>query len=618
MLGPALERLGIRGLAELDAKRVLAKATTAESGPNLNNVEELIASGDLQGARRLFTSLTDDQADEAKSERQKAVAAHLSDAEAKKREAVEAYQKAIKVQDYDKAQQALSRARTMDREDADLARWMEQLPPATPASLRATFSAESGGIVLSWRSTQSSEVRYAVVRSDAGVPANPKDGHQIVAASTDEKVTDKAPPIARKLTYAVFAFKQGAQYSLPASVEVTVLPPPTDVETALTSSEATLFWRVPPQATGVSVELVKPDGSHQSFPASAREKLVIGDLKLGEKYKLTLTAHYVLANGQHWQSTPVSVDATPRGAALPVLDLRVASVAMLDGRPGLRAEWTDVPGYPIDLWSLPIDVTVKASSRVKASTLEDLGGKRVVGSIRASAVHHVMDFYAFQDVRTALPVTWNGDEGIAGASVVAGSAPPPKNVEAIRYGQVLVVSWHWPNGNYLMDVAWTARDDTSGRMRVDWHAYNRDGGVHIPGADLVTDVSVGTVATGGGREYVFDPVHIRLQTACPSIAYQIKLPRGLFGGRQAEVYATSPHFHGFAEVIAVLAPGSFMPARASDGQEIARLALDFRHATTHRASFPVPKIKSPYWVRLFPAREGEIALEDPPTTSMKV
>lgn len=616
MLVPALDSLVNRGLTDLDAKRVLSKATSTSSGPDLTDVRDLIATGELQSARRMMGSLLDGQGGPDQSPLFTSVAAALTEAEAQKQRSLDDYRQAMQSQEHGKAHQALSQALTIDREDAEIPRLLEQLPPATPTGFRASFSREVGGVELSWRGTGAADIRYAVVRSESGIPANPKSGRQIVAATAEQKAVDREPLIARQATYAVFAFKQGADYSLPATAQLTVLPPPTGVDTAVTSKDVTVFWRVPAQALGVSVDLVKAGGLRKSFPPSSADRLLIDGLVLGEKYTVTLTAHYLIS-GRQQRSEAVSVNATPRGAARPVTDLKVTNISMPDGRPGVRADWTESPGYQVDLWSLPIDADLRTGARLPATALDDLSGKRVVGTVRASGSRQSMDFYAIHDVRAILAVTPDGAEVLVGNAVTAGSAPPPSNVQAIRFGSELVVSWHWPHGDFRMDLTWTANDGTTGRTRVDRFAYKRDGGVRIPDADQVTQVSVATVAAGGGREYVFAPITMQLEAAAPTLSYTLKLPRGPFGGRQAEVAVTSPNYRGVADLVAVLAPGTFMPARASSGQEIARLPFDFRTEVTRQATFPVPKIKRPYWVRLFPAIDGQFFLEDPPTDSMK-
>ncbi len=615
MMMPALARLKKAGLADLDAKRILTKASAASSGPDLNSVSKLIVAGDLQSARRTLISLTGENAGREQSPLLKKVTLSLEEAESKKSAYLDAYRAAVAAGDHAKAQQALADAHSVDREDTEIARLLERMPPAAPTGLRGSYSAEQKQLLLSWRGTQDDDVLYSVVRSENGAPANPESGHQITSATSEQRTTDPDPILARPVTYAVFSYRRGTDYSIPAVTHLTVLPPPSDIGTAATLQDVTVFWKAPAEASGVSVKLVSPDGSTKSFPVTTKNRLLIEGLSLGEKYTLSLAAHYVVS-GKPAQSETVTVYVTPRGAAHPVEDLRISETSMPDGRPGIRAEWTDVLGYTTDLWSFPIDTKLRVGARVDAGMIDQLTGKKVVGSIRSHDASQIMDFYVMSDVRALYPVTWDGPMGIVGAHVIAGSAPPPKSVEAMRFGSELVVSWVWPHGNYKMNVAWLD-GGSSVERRVDRLEYKRDGGFRIPNAGQVTEVSVGTIAIGDRQEHVFAPVKIQLKAALPVLSYSLRLPRGLFGGREAEAAVTSSDFHGSVELVAVLAPGSFMPAKPEDGQEIARLRLDFSTNQTQQATFQVPKIKGPFWVRLFSGSEGQVALQDPPTSSMK-
>lgn len=101
------------------------------------------------------------------------------------------------------------------------------------------------------------------------------------------------------------------------------------------------------------------------------------------------------------------------------------------------------------------------------------------------------------------------------------------------------------------------------------------------------------------------------------MSYTLKLPRRFFGGRNATASVTSEGFLGTAELVAVLSTGPYMPARAEDGEEIARLQLDFCSGLTQSCTFHVPSIKGAYWVRLFAGTTARIQLNDPPTSSLK-
>ena len=482
--------------------------------------------------------------------------------------------------------------------------------------MSAAFDPDRGGVLVSWRGVRDDDVCFAVVRSDAGVPANPTSGFQVASAVRDQQVLDRTPVVARDVVYAVFAFHEGGVCSAPATARVTVLPPPFETGVVVTATEATVFWRTPDQATGVSVELVGADGGRRTFPVSTKGRQRLDGLRLGQTYTALLQAHFIVG-GRPAFSQMVEVPVTARGLVRPVEDLRLGNTRMPNGKPGIRAEWTDIPGYTTDVWTLPADAPVSQGDRVTVKRLDELGGTKIVGVIRSSGNRQSMDIHEQTGVHLYVPLTWDGDEAVAGRAVVAGTAPPPRDVRVERFGTQLSVSWVWPSGDYLMDVVWTSVDGRTDRMRVDKFSYKRDGGVRIVDADTVTEVSVGTVVVGVGNERVCSPVTVELEAVAPALSYELKLPRRFFGGRNATVNVTSEGFRGVAELVAVLSTGPYMPARVQDGEEIARLELDFSSGLTQSRTFQVPTIKGAYWVRLFAGMAARIQLSDPPTSSLK-
>ena len=612
----ALGRLTSCGLADLDARRLLTRVPTSEPTPDLASVTDMIAAGALARARRTYTALAASPTDDAMSALAAQVGEALAAAEHRKSVAMDAYHRALSMKDYAGARMALIDARSVDREDEEISDLLFQIPPDPPAEVSAAYDPDKGGVLVSWRGTRDDDVCFAVVRSEAGTPANPTSGFQVASTVRDQQVLDQKPAVARDVLYAVFAFHQGGEYSAPATARVTVLPPPFETGVVVTATEATVFWRTPDQATGVSVELVGADGARRAFPVSTKGRQRLNGLRLGQSYTALLQAHYVVG-GRSALSETAAVSVTPRGLVRPVEDLRLGNIRMPNRKPGIRAEWTDIPGYTTDVWMLPADAPVSVGDRLTVKRLDELNGTRVVGVIRSSAHRQSMDLHEQPGVCLYVPLTWDGDEAVAGRAVVAGTAPAPRDVRVERFGSQLGVSWVWPSGDYLMEVVWSSVDGRTERMRIDKFSYRRDGGVRIADADTVTEVSVGTVVVGLGSERVCSPVTVELDAPVPTMSYTLKLPRRFFGGRNAIASVTSEGFLGTAELVAVLSTGPYMPARAEDGEEIARLQLDFCSGLTQSCTFHVPSVKGAYWVRLFAGMAARIQLNDPPTSSLK-
>ncbi len=570
--------------------------------PDLTTVKELVETGRLQQARQVFEKLTGD-AEESPLLEEVSTALHA--AELLKRLALDEYRQALDEHDYPTAAQSLARAREIDQDDEQLRRLEQQLPPGPPTELQASYSTADNAVHLTWQGPQDDGTRYRVARAGAGAATG---STETVLETADQQATDTDPVTAQEMVYAVWAVR-GQACSEPATVTVTALPAPTRVTASVTGSDLLLRWSCPEQATAVSVDLYGPDEQH--FPRLARDELLVSGLVLGQTYEIFLTAHY-LVQGEPACSEPATVTAVPREAAYPVTDLKVAAGP---GHPA-RAEWSTVRGYQTELWALPLERGLPVGSRVPAERLEALGGQRLTGPQQEQGLLRSQVLDQVAGLRACYPVTWDGDEGLVGAAVTVGEAPSASEVEAVRFGSELVVSWVWPEGDHRMSVSWSGLDDQRGERRVSRVDYQRDGGVRIPRADLVTEVVVRTVVATPAGDLVCSPVVVSLAAVPPRLAYTLRLPRRLLGGREATLQLTSAGFRGVAELVVVMSTGDYMPSSPDAGQQIARLGVDLTASPTQTVTFTVPKVKS-YWLRVFAAHPGRLTLQDPPTPTLK-
>ncbi|MDO5286646.1 MAG: hypothetical protein Q4G45_07495 [Actinomycetia bacterium] len=568
--------------------------------PDLTTVKELVETGRLQQARQVFEKLTED-AEESPLLEEVSTALHA--AELLKRLALDEYRQALDEHDYPTAAQSLARAREIDQADEQLRRLEQQLPPGPPTGLQAGYSTADNAVHLTWQGPPGDSVRYRVARAGAGPGST-----ETVLETADQQATDTDPVTAQEMVYAVWAVR-GQACSEPATVTVTALPAPTRVTASVTGSDLLLRWYCPEQATAVSVDLYGPDEQH--FPRLARDELLVSGLVLGQTYEIFLTAHY-LVQGEPACSEAATVTAVPREAAYPVTDLKVAAGP---GHPA-RAEWSTVRGYQTELWALPLERGLPVGSRVPAERLEALGGQRLTGPQQEQGLLRSQVLDQVAGLRACYPVTWDGDEGLVGAAVTVGEAPSASEVEAVRFGSELVVSWVWPEGDHRMSVSWSGLDDQRGERRVSRVDYQRDGGVRIPRADLVTEVVVRTVVATPAGDLVCSPVVVSLAAVPPRLAYTLRLPRRLLGGREATLQLTSAGFRGVAELVVVMSTGDYMPSSPDAGQQIARLGVDLTTSPTQTVTFTVPKVKS-YWLRVFAAHPGRLTLQDPPTPTLK-
>lgn len=607
-----VERLAETGLDRVEAARIVAHLSADKhSGRGLGEVADLVASGDLADARRLLDAMSNPELHDA------AELAHVTSvveaAEHKKQLLVASYESARARQDFGAAEVALREAVRIDTTDERLVGLLAKLPPPTPNPVTAKLDA-GGDVELTWRFEGADDCSFAVVRGDGHVPANPGDGTRIATVKA-QSLVDKGAPIGRTLEYAVFALRESV-YSLPGTASIVAAPPPAELTATAGLTEITASWRVPAGAVGVRCTVIDAAGTSTSVETGGASHVTLPGLVTGQRYRIVLEAVYVLIDGSKVLSKKVTVDATPRGTIAAVQDLQVYETTLKNGREGFRAVWRRVDGFPVELWALPVDEKVPPVGTVMdIDTLDGMDGRKVSGIIGDAGGSTTLEFAGFSDIRILVAVTVDSGRGVIGASHIAGSAPPPKEARADRFGDELVVSWAWPHGDYASRLTWQGARGAQVTV-VTRAEYRQSGGVRLPSA--IRALEVATVAYGNGREWTSVPVSIPVEAPMPVISYQLHIPASRFGKRKpVEVTATSQSHSGPVSLVAVVRAGKIMPTRVEFDDVTVTLRLDFSSGPTTTGQFDLPKMPSPFWVRLFAADGCDFKVQDPPTAMLK-
>ncbi|MFT4188836.1 MAG: fibronectin type III domain-containing protein [Aeromicrobium sp.] len=601
------------GLAEVDASRIVVKLSEAGQARGLADVTDKLVAGALDEARRLFDALPEMSEDEAVEKAQ--LGLRLEAAEKKKRDLLAEYEVARRRRDYAAAETALRGAMSVDVGDETLASRLAVLPPPPPGAVVARSAGQ--GVDITW-SGAGAEARYTVVRSAGAIPVGPSDGDVLTTNITEGRFHDPRPLVGRSLHYAVFASKDGAHFSDPSVTTTTVLPAPSDLTASAGVTDVALSWSTPPQASGVVITEIAPDGSLREHRPSTPGQLSVSGLRTGTKYRFAATAVYLLPGGERRSSAPAEIDAIPRGLIRPVDDLRVESV---EG--GHRASWSTIIGYTVELWVFPVEEKLRPGLSLSNVDLAAKKGSRItLKPGPASDGRTVRDFDALPDVSRLVPVTVDGDGGLVGAAVIEGSAPPVRHPEVDRLGNELRLSWEWPEGNYNVEIAWTAAGQRRTR-EVTRTAYLREGGPRLPGADHVRELTLSTVVVYEGERWVFSPVRVALAEggAVPVVGYSLSVKRSRLGGKgKAVVTVTAADFRGTLPLMVVLKEAKFMPRAVTDGHVAIGCSVDLGAGETPgAATFEVDfgKVVPPFWVRVFADEGAKVRLEDPPTSQMK-
>ena len=609
-----VERLAETGLDRVEAARIVAHLSVDNhSGRGLDEVADLVASGALADARRMLDAIANPELHDAAELAR--IASVVGAAEHKKQLLVASYEDARVRQDFGAAEVALREAVRIDTTDERLVGLLGKLPPPTPTPVTAKLNA-AGDVALTWRFEGVDDCSFAVVRGDGHVPANPGDGTRIATVKAQTHV-DKGAPIGRTLQYAVFALRESV-YSLPGTASVVAVPPPTELTATAGLTEITASWRISADAIGVRCAVIDTAGTSTPVDTGGASHVTLSGLVTGQRYRIVLEAVYVLADGSKVLSNKVTVDATPRGTIAAVQDLQIYETTLKNGRQGFRAAWARVDGVPVELWALPVDEKVPPVGTVMdIEALDGMGGRKVSGIIGDAGGSTTLEFAGFSDIRILVAVTVDSGRSVIGASHIAGSAPSPKDARGDRFGDELVVSWVWPHGDYASRLTWQGAGGAQVTV-VTRAEYRQSGGVRLPSAGSIRALEVATIAFGNGREWTSAPVSIPVDVPTPVVSYQLRIPGSRFGKRKpVEVTATSQSHSGPVSLVAVVRAGKIMPTRVEIDDVTVPLRLDFSSGSTTTGQFDLPKMPSPFWVRLFAADGSDFKVQDPPTAMLK-
>ena len=302
----AAERLASTGLDPIDAARIIAHLVESGSSVRgLGEITNMLASGNLAEARRLLDAINTDQYDPAELA---SVTKSVDDAEAKKERLVGEYQAAAARRDYSAAETALVQAARIDTDDQRLTVWLKQLPPPAPGALSAEVTS-SGSVRLTWQFSGGEDCRFAVVRADSHAPVNPHDG-TMLGTVEPRSFDDTKVPVGRRAHYSVFAVRDGVA-SAPVSAEVVVVPAPSEVSAVAGLTEATVSWRLPAEAVGVRCTMIDGSGNSRGLDCGGASQVTVNRLVTGQRYRFTVEAMYVLADGGRVYSAPVTASVTP-------------------------------------------------------------------------------------------------------------------------------------------------------------------------------------------------------------------------------------------------------------------------------------------------------------------
>ncbi|MGH3696353.1 MAG: hypothetical protein ACRDRX_20565 [Pseudonocardiaceae bacterium] len=599
-----------RGLREADAGRVVV-SVLAESALRPANgrdpraaVTGLLAGGRLLAAQQLATTLPGRAGEQARE----AVRRQREQVEDLRRDARQELRAG-------RDERARAQLREALRLAGDLPELLSELATVPAAPVTAlTANPEGTGVHLAWRPAPDHDAAttFRVTRRDGRDPVDVEDGCQIPITS-GYSTNDQAPPVGRRVHYAVFARTSGGRWSLPAYADAEVVPPVTEVVIEGGCNTVTARWRTHPDVAAVEVHRTAglPEGRGEPVTVDRHRGFCDETALDGVAYFYTLTACYPHPDGGTLRSMPVVVRGATRPQARPVTALR-ATPAAGAGR-AVRLSWSQPPGSEIVIRCCAQPSPWEYGQVVALGELAgygvELDGTRTAKGESMTLVAPVPPGRSY-----CVPFTLGVDGAVRGQDAVVDLADPVRRLRAQRFGDDVRLTWCWPEQASAGDVHWAG-----GRRRITLAQYRDEGGCLLRGVPEVSRVEVAAVLLGEGGECRSAATSVLVEQRLAQLSYQLRR-RGhrLTGGVRCVVTLSAELPVADVTIVIVAATGHVMPGSPEVGVELLRRRVAIDPATPVVLETPVPRLPKPYWLRCFLAEPAAVALTDPPVSQLKV
>jgi hypothetical protein len=575
-----------------------------------SEVDDLLAEGRLVAAERVAAALPAPEGDPARE----AVAR-------RRRQVDDLRERARADQRAGRDEEAGTRLREALRLGADVPGLAEQLAtvPAAPV-LGVTAHPDGVGVRVAWRpaADHGADTTHRVVRGVGRAPVDPADGVEVQGGVDAHAATDDGPPVGRDLHYAVFARSSGGRWSRPACAAVVrVVPPVADVHVEGRPGAVVGRWKVHPDVASVEVRRSEGAPDAPGVPIAVEQGRGFHDTTArdGVQYYYAVVACYPAVDGGPGpRAQPQVHRGATRVAARPVTSL--TAVPVTDDGPAVRLSWRQRPGNEIVVRRAGTPCPWEYGATVGRAELDgwgvELDGAFTLRGESATLVAAVPPGRSW-----CVAFTLGPTGAVRGQDAVVDLTEPVRRLRARRFGDDVLVTWHWPDDVAAADVSWAG-----GGRRISRQQYRDDGGCRLPGAHAVASVAVSAVLLGGeGDEARAPAVAVEVDQRRPQVHYEVRRRgRSWAGGVRCTVTVTSGEPIADATLVLVGASGHAMPRTPGAGIEILRQPVSITPGVpVELPEVPVPAVlRKPYWLRCFLAEPAPAVLVDPPVSQLKV
>jgi hypothetical protein len=611
----ALKRLTHTGLERTDAARILSLFADRTKSAGFTDVQGKVADGKLREARRLFDAL-ETQASDSRSDQMDKARVALEGAETRLATRRERARKAVEEGDIAAAAKALNDALTICTDDESLEEMVRALPPSAPLNVVVTTSQDGRSAIVTWQPGfgTTDDIQYRIIRKLGAAPKNAHDGEIVGHPTSATSCEDPRPPFAERVYYGVAALREGA-FSPVRADAILIAPPVKDVKVSSDLTSITLHWDTPPGARSVKVTQTAPDGATTDVQVNAHSAATASGLWTGHPYTYILTASYTAADGSELQSRPVRIEGIPRGTASPVPSLDVRQRSGNQGAPYVEANWQEITGFVVEIWTFTQRPPWPYGSRISAAELAQRGRQLTGADIRAGSRRGVRGAVE-AGLRHYVAVTRDGPDAVIGQSQELGICPDITGVHAERFHDWVVLSWDWPGEEFDVRVRWTGRDG-SGDTMITHVQYQQQGGLRLQVGTAGAQFSLRTVPAQSTREWPSTEYRIEVPAAAALVRYDVVWHHRPLRPTDITVTFTAEDAIGPTGIVIVVKEGTVMPFGKNDGIAVFRGDLDFRQERVQVVTRTLPKLGRHYWVRAFAVGPDIMRLSDPLTDDLR-
>lgn len=300
--------------------------------------------------------------------------------------------------------------------------------PAAPTALKATVCGNT--VNLQWTGLRSKYVKYEyiVIRKNGSVPNSITDGEQI-AVTSDDKISDIVRDAGINFYYAVYCRNdkrtsaQGAKSTEPVMIVDNISA--NDITFDIQENQIVFNFK---KSRAACIEIYR-DGNRLS--SIMGNTFIDNNLITGHAYTYRFVAIYRDNNGNMKPASGLPMTLTPLAAPKPV------ELLMDEKGKEVLLSWKKPAFGSVIVYQSDKPFTILPGNKVPLDSAQFTRVETVNNSVRL--------FKNWSGIRFYLPVTVQGNIGVAGKGVSVTSIEKVSEASAINEGNKVEVRWVWSN-----------------------------------------------------------------------------------------------------------------------------------------------------------------------------